>query len=279
MAAAPRKPVEVKLLRGDAASLRRRAEGPGKVTLVGAGPGDPDLLTLKAVKALQAADVVLFDDLIGDGVLELVHEKARCLAVGKRGGRASCRQQDIDDLMVKFARQGKHVVRLKSGDPMIFGRAGEEIARLRREGIAVEVIPGITAALAMASALGVSLTHRDHAQSVRFVTGHSRHGVLPDGLDWRGLADARTTLVVYMGGRTVGDLVARLVEAGLAPSTPAVAVRALSRPNEARWAGALDELAPAVADLGLDEPIVLAIGDSLRGAEAAVLPEALARSA
>jgi len=268
MPAQQRKPVDVTLLKGDGRAPRRPCEGPGRVTLVGAGPGDPDLLTLKAVKALQAADVVLFDDLVGDGILELVHEKARCLAVGKRGGRASCRQQDIDDLMVKFARRGKHVVRLKSGDPMIFGRAGEEIERLRREGIAVDVVPGVTAALAMASALGVSLTHRDHAQSVRIVTGHSRHGTLPDTLDWRGLADPRTTLVIYMGGRTVADMVARLTGAGLPATTPAVAVCAVSRPTEARWSGALHDLASGAAGLGLDEPILIAIGDSLGAAQA-----------
>lgn len=268
MPAQQRKPVDVTLLKGGGRAPRRPSDGPGRVTLVGAGPGDPDLLTLKAVKALQVADVVLFDDLVGDGILELVHEKARCLAVGKRGGRASCRQQDIDDLMVKFARKGKHVVRLKSGDPMIFGRAGEEIERLRREGIAVDVIPGVTAALAMASALGVSLTHRDHAQSVRFVTGHSRHGTLPDTLDWRGLADPRTTLVVYMGGRTVGDMVARLTDAGMPVETPAVAVCAVSRPSEARWSGPLHDLAAGAARLGLDEPILIAIGDSLGAAQA-----------
>lgn len=271
-----RRPVEVKLVRGGAALPPGPDKGPGRVTLVGAGPGDPELLTLKAVKALQAADVVLFDDLVGDGILDLVHRKARCLAVGKRGGRASCRQQDIDDLMVKFARKGKRVVRLKSGDPMVFGRAGEEIERLRREGIAVEVIPGITAGLAMASALGISLTHRDHAQSVRFVTGHSRHGTLPDTLDWRGLADARTTLVVYMGGRTVGDMVARLVAAGLPAETPAVAVRSVSRPSEGRWAGPLALLAAGAAGLGLDEPILIAIGDSLAPARALDMTEGLA---
>lgn len=269
MPAAPRKPVEVTLARGAASEAAPRRAGTGHVTLVGAGPGDPDLLTVKAVKALQSADVVLFDDLVGDGVLALVHEKARCLAVGKRGGRASCRQRDIDDLMVRFARRGKHVVRLKSGDPMIFGRAGEEIERLRREGIAVTVVPGVTAALAMAADMGVSLTHRDHARSVRFVTGHSRHGTLPDDLDWRGLADPTTTLVVYMGGRTVAETVARLIEAGLPASTPALAMRAVGRPEAAAHTGRLTDLPAAVATLGLDEPLIIAIGNALHAAGAA----------
>ncbi|PWR22269.1 uroporphyrinogen-III C-methyltransferase [Zavarzinia compransoris] len=266
MPAEPRKPVEVKLLTGGQGPRPKRPQGPGRVTLVGAGPGDPELLTLKAVRALGTADVVLFDDLIGDGILDFVHRKARCLAVGKRGGRASCKQGDIEDLMVQFARAGKHVVRLKSGDPMIFGRAGEEIERLRREGIAVEVVPGITAALAMAASLGLSLTHRDHARSVRFITGHSRHGTLPDDLDWRNLADPATTLVIYMGGRTAPDLAARLVGGGLDPATPAVAVRALGRAAERHWRGPLAQLPAGVGLLGLEEPLLIAIGTALQAA-------------
>ncbi|MFA5119782.1 uroporphyrinogen-III C-methyltransferase [Zavarzinia sp.] len=268
MPAKSRKPVDVTVIPGGRRDAPVAARGTGRVTLVGAGPGDPDLLTLKAVKALQAADVVLFDDLVGDGILDLVHERARRFAVGKRGGRASCKQADIDALMVKLAKAGKHVVRLKSGDPMIFGRAGEEIERLRAENIPVEVVPGITAALAMASALGISLTHRDHAQSVRFVTGHSRHGHLPEALDWDAFADPHTTLVIYMGGRTVAALVERLAAAGLPFATPAVAVRAVSRPEEARWQGTLASLAEGAGTLGLEEPILIAIGDALVAAEA-----------
>ncbi|MCH1583576.1 MAG: siroheme synthase CysG, partial [Flavobacteriales bacterium] len=156
----------------------------GKVTLVGAGPGDAELLTLKAVRALQAADVILFDDLVSNEVLELARREAQRMLVGKRGGRESCKQDDINDMMVKLAKAGKNVVRLKSGDPMIFGRAGEEIKRLREENISVSTVPGITSASAMASQLGVSLTQRDHAQSVRFITGHSRKGELPTDIDW-----------------------------------------------------------------------------------------------
>ena len=151
----------------------------GGVTLVGAGPGDAELLTLKAVRALQAADIILFDDLVSPEVLELARREARRMLVGKRGGRESCRQDDINDVMVKFAKAGKRVVRLKSGDPMIFGRAGEDIECLEREGIPVSVVPGVTAANAMAARLGVSRTHRDRAQAVRFVTGHARNGLLP----------------------------------------------------------------------------------------------------
>ncbi len=243
----------------DAMATRGAPTG-GRVTLVGAGPGDADLLTLKAVRALQAADVILYDDLVSDEVLELARREAKRMLVGKRGGRESCRQDDINALMVKLARQGRHVVRLKSGDPMIFGRAGEEIDQLERADIPCEVVPGITAASAMASVLGISLTHRNDAQSVRFVTGHSRAGGLPDTLDWRGLADRHTTLIVYMGGRTSAALAARIIEQGLSPETPVVAVANLSRVGEARWQGTLGTFANADLLRSETGPILIGIG-------------------
>lgn len=233
---------------------------PGRVTLVGAGPGDAELLTLKAVRALQSADVILFDDLVSDEVLELARREAKRMMVGKRGQRESCAQRDINDLMVSLARQGKHVVRLKSGDPMIFGRAGEEIADLEAHGIAVSVVPGITAALAVASSLGVSLTHRDHAQSVRFITGHSRDGELSNDLDWQGLADPATTLVFYMGGRTSPALAARLIASGLPPSTPAVVVAGATRPDETRMACDLAQLARGDSAQVNALPVLIGIG-------------------
>ncbi|MFB9949544.1 siroheme synthase CysG [Rhizobium puerariae] len=241
----------------------RLSEAPatGRVTLVGAGPGDAELLTLKAVRALQAADVILFDDLVSDDVLELARREARRMLVGKRGGRESCRQEDINDMMVTFAKAGKRVVRLKSGDPMVFGRAGEEIACLEGEGIPVDVVPGITSASAMASRLGVSLTHRDHAQGVRFVTGHSRRGTLPDNLDWKGLADPRTTTIYYMAGRTAGEIAARLTKAGMTSTMPAVIVSAVSRPNERQWSGSLGDLPAAMVEIGIDEPVLIGIGN------------------
>lgn len=237
----------------------------GRVTLVGAGPGDAELLTLKAVRALQAADIILFDDLVSDDVLELSRREARRMMVGKRGGRDSCSQQDINALMIKLARQGKHVVRLKSGDPMIFGRAGEEIAELAAAGIAVSVVPGITAGLALASALGLSLTHRRHAHSVRFVTGHASNGQLPDDIDWRGLADPATTLVFYMGGRTAPAIARRLIEHGLSPATPAVLAAGIGRPDEWRWVGSLHDLRSRPA-ARTDLPVLIAIGGALAGA-------------
>ncbi len=156
------------------------------------------------------------------------------------------------------------MVRLKSGDPMIFGRAGEEIAALEQAGIAVDVVPGVTSALAMAARLGVSLTHRDYAQSVRFVTGHARDGSLPQDLDWRGLADPRTTLVVYMGGRTAPSIVERLTAEGLCATTPAVAMSAISQAEERRWTGTLATLAEGVAEIGYDAPVLIGVGQSLR---------------
>lgn len=252
------------------------AQALGRVTLVGAGPGDPDLLTVKAVRALQAADIILFDDLVSEGVLELARREARRMLVGKRGGRASCSQDDINAMALKLARQGKNVVRLKSGDPMVFGRAGEEIEALRAEGITVEVIPGITAASALASSLGASLTHRDHAQSVRFVTGHGRDGDMPD-LDWRGLADPATTLAVYMGGRTASEFARRLLAQGRAGATPVVLAESVSRPEQAIRHTTLASLAVGPSGRA-DGPVLLGIGEAFRpAAEAAAdLPDSLA---
>jgi uroporphyrin-III C-methyltransferase/precorrin-2 dehydrogenase/sirohydrochlorin ferrochelatase len=231
----------------------------GHVTLVGAGPGDAELLTLKAVRALQAADVILFDDLVSEDVLELARREAKRLMVGKRGGRASCAQDDINDLMTRLALQGKHVVRLKSGDPMIFGRAGEEIEHLERAGVPVDVVPGITAGIALASALGVSLTHRNMAQSVRFVTGCAKTGRLPDNLDWRGLADPLTTTIFYMAGGTAGAIAVRLVEEGFAPDTPAVMVSNVSR-GEQRWVGPISALGEASSRRDAAKPVIIGIG-------------------
>ncbi len=241
----------------------------GRVTLVGAGPGDADLLTIKAVRALQSADVILFDDLVSDAVLELARREARRMMVGKRGARESCAQDDINTLMMGLARQGKHVVRLKSGDPMVFGRAGEEIEALEKAGIPVSVVPGITSAQALAMSLNRSLTHRDHAQSLMLVTGHSRHGELPDTIDWAQAAEGRTTLVIYMGARQAGAIVAALRRHGMAGSMPAIAMASLSRPGEARWEGCLDALPQGVTTLPAGAPILIGIGPVFAGHNAA----------
>ncbi|MGV8939620.1 MAG: siroheme synthase CysG [Allorhizobium sp.] len=256
----PAADIEGHLLADAAMFATTQAKMCGIVTLVGAGPGDAEMLTLKAMRALQAADVILFDDLVSGEVLELARREAKRMLVGKRGGRESCRQEDINDMMVSLARAGKRVVRLKAGDPMIFGRAGEEIARLEQEGIPCEVIPGITSASAMAARLGISLTHRDHAQSVRFVTGHSRHGELPDGLDWQALSSPANTTIYYMSGRTAGRICAELLSAGMAGDTPTVIMAAVSRANEQRWAGMLSEMPLAMQEIGVGEPVLIGVG-------------------
>lgn len=236
------------------------AESQGRVTLVGAGPGDAELLTLKAVRALQAADAILFDDLVSDEVLELARREAKRILVGKRSGRASCRQDDINELMIKLARDGKHVIRLKSGDPMIFGRAGEEIARLEAEGIPVGIVPGITAGLAMAAVLGVSLTHRDRARSIRFVTGHSREGGLPEDVDWSSLSNPSATTLFYMGGQMAGQIAERLISLGLARETPVIVASALTRPEQTLTHGHLAELSAMVKAHNPNQPILIGVG-------------------
>ena len=236
------------------------ASNRGRVTLVGVGPGDAELLTIKAMRALQSADVILYDDLISNDVLELARREAKRMLVGKRGGKASCRQQDINAMMLKLAKAGKHVVRLKSGDPMIFGRAGEEIAALDAAGIPVAVVPGITAALAMASALGISLTHRDHARSVRFVTGHNRDGQLPNDIDWQACADASSTTIFYMGGRTAAKIKAKLLVAGMSPATPVALGADLGGNAQQTQITSLDQLPEAIMQLGFDRPMLIGIG-------------------
>ena len=200
-----------------------RIEGTAaRVHLVGAGPGDPELLTLKAVRAIRQATVLLVDDLVGEGVLRYARRSARIVHVGKRGGCASTPQAFIERLMVAEARRGERVVRLKGGDPFVFGRGGEEAASLRAAGVEVEVVNGITAGLAAATSIGVPLTHRDHAHGVVFVTGHARRDAAGAAIDWPTLAAAAAeglTLVIYMGIATVEALQSGLCGA-LPPGTP-----------------------------------------------------------
>lgn len=247
----------------------------GRVTIMGAGPGDADYLTLKAVKALQAADVVLFDHLVCEEVLALARPDAWRLAVGKRARRKSCSQEEIHARMLALARQGLHVVRLKGGDPMIFGRANEEIAHLRRAGVAVEVVAGITAAAAFAASLGVSLTERGKARSVRYVTGHAASGELPQDLDWQGLTDPGTTLVIYMGGHTAGRLARRLMLAGLPAATPVVVASNVARPGERRRYLRLSQLQDGPAHA--DGPVLIGVGEVF--AEVVAMHEAGPREA
>ena len=232
----------------------------GEVMLVGAGPGDPDLLTIKALKALQCAEVVLFDDLVSPEILQLVASTARCISVGKRGGRVSCKQRDINSLMRQLALSGRKVLRLKCGDPSIFGRAGEELAELRLAGIKTSVIPGVTAAAAMAAQLQITLTHRAHAQSVRLVTGHARNGELPSNLDWTSMARNDSTTIYYMGGRTAPLIAAELIQAGALTTTPSVICASVSRPEEEHWKGPLNQLADGIKQIGHSAPVLIGVG-------------------
>jgi uroporphyrin-III C-methyltransferase/precorrin-2 dehydrogenase/sirohydrochlorin ferrochelatase len=241
-----------------------RAEGPnvelGSVTLVGAGPGDAELLTLRAVRALQSADIILYDDLVSSEVLDFSRREAKKMLVGKTGHGPSCKQSDINALTVELARSGKRVVRLKGGDPMIFGRAGEEIEACRKAGIAVEVAPGITAAQGAASRLGVSLTQRRDARRLQYVTGHAGDGELPHDMDWRSLADPSVTTVVYMPVKTLGALVATAIEHGLDAATPAVAVSRATRSDQASISAPVSLLAAQVEATELPGPVLVMIG-------------------
>ena len=247
----------------------------GRCTLVGAGPGDPELLTLKAVKAIQAATVLLVDDLVNDEILQWARPDARIVHVGKRGGCKRTPQSFIERLMITAVREGETVVRLKGGDPFIFGRGGEEVEHLREAGIECRVINGITAGLAAVTALGVPLTHRDHAQGVVFVTGHAKTGASArhDPTDWRALAttarDARLTLVIYMGVAGVDAIQQQLQDGGLPPDTPVAVVQQASLPGQRQVASTLAHLATDLRSAGMGSPAVIVVGDVLRGTAAA----------
>ncbi len=234
----------------------------GRVLLVGAGPGDPDLLTLKAVRALKSADVILHDYLASEDVLAYARREAEVISVGKAKGRHSRTQAEINELIVHHARQGKIVVRLKGGDPFMFGRGGEEVDILRASGIAVEVVPGITAAMAAAASLQIPLTHREMARSVTFLSGHNTAGEADfDQAEFRALADRRATLAVYMAVSTGHVLARDLIDAGWPATTPVIAVERVSSPHERRVAATLDVLASATNALGLAGAAVLIIGE------------------
>ena len=242
----------------------------GSCTLVGAGPGDPELLTLKAVKAIQAATVLFVDDLVSEAIVALAPAGARIVRVGKRGGCQSTPQAQIEALMLAAARQGENVVRLKGGDPFIFGRGGEEVEHLAAAGIAVQVVNGITAGLAGMTLLGAPLTHRAHAHGVVFITGHHQPGGHPT--DWRQLAatarDARLTLVIYMGVKSCAYIQAELLTA-LPAHTPAAVIQHASLPQQRHAVTTLGQLQQTIEREGLGSPSVIVIGDVVRGIRAA----------
>jgi uroporphyrin-III C-methyltransferase/precorrin-2 dehydrogenase/sirohydrochlorin ferrochelatase len=234
-------------------------EHAGSVVLVGAGPGDPGLLTIKALRALQGADVVLHDRLVSREVLALARREADMIEVGKTGHGHSVAQKEIHQLMLEHALAGRRVVRLKGGDPFVFGRGGEELEFLRARGIAYEVVPGVTAALACAAYAGIPLTHRDHSGSVRLVTAHCRESL--DSTDWRGLAAARETLAVYMGVAMLAQLRTELVRHGRDPATPVAFIENGSRPEQRVIVGKLEQVEALAADHAVRSPALLIIGE------------------
>ena len=248
----------------------------GTCTLVGAGPGDPDLLTLKAAKAIQAATVILVDDLVNEEVLSHARPEARIVYVGKRGGCKSTPQAFIEKLMITAVHEGEHVVRLKGGDPFIFGRGGEEVEHLREAGIEAQVVNGITSGLAAVTALQVPLTHRDRAQGVVFITGHAKtgHSAAENPTDWRKLAaaarEARLTLVIYMGVSGAAHIQHGLLD-GLPGQTPVAIVQDATLPTQRHVLSTLERMHEALSTSGMGSPAIIVVGDVLKGVAAAGL--------
>ena len=240
----------------------RRSAKRGQVFLVGAGPGDPELLTLRAWRILQHADVILYDHLVAPAILDLARRDAERIYVGKERNRHTMRQEAINGLLARLAQQGKRVVRLKGGDPFVFGRGGEEIETVSRLGIAFEVVPGITAALGVAAYAGIPLTHRDYAQTCVFATGHLKDGTAD--LDWTALARPRQTVVVYMGLLGLPVLCRELVAHGLVASTPAAVVQQGTTSAQRVVTGTLADLPARVAAEALKAPTLIIVGEVVR---------------
>lgn len=231
----------------------------GQVHIVGAGPGDPELLTLKALRAIEAAEVVVYDRLLSAEILALIPPGAMRIFAGKARGHHAQSQDETNDLLVKLARAGHRVVRLKGGDPFVFGRGSEEAAHLVCHGIPFEVVPGVTAAAGCAASVGIPLTHRGRATGVRFVTGHCRDDE-PLDLNWASLADPETTLVIYMGLAHIAEVACRLIDAGLAADTPAAAVANGTLPNETLRIGSLATIADLAQREALKAPVLFIVG-------------------
>ena len=239
--------------------LTNPAEASGEVYLVGAGPGDPELLTIKAHRALESADVVVHDRLVNPGILDLARRDAERLHVGKRVGDHSMGQDDINALLVELARAGKRVVRLKGGDPFVFGRGGEELAALTAAGIPCQIVPGITAATGCAASAGIPLTQRGVANTCVFVTGHDRNGVAE--LDWDSLAKPGQTIVIYMGLGALAHIAGRLVGEGLATGTPVAVIENGTMPDERVIRGTLTDIADKAGDAGIGTPSLIVVGE------------------
>jgi uroporphyrin-III C-methyltransferase / precorrin-2 dehydrogenase / sirohydrochlorin ferrochelatase len=245
------------------ASTSTAPRAAGEVTLVGAGPGDPELLTLKALRALQDADVILHDRLVPPEVLDLARRDAARICVGKAAGHLGSTQEEINALLIEHANQGKRVVRLKGGDPFVFGRGGEELQALAAARIKFSVVPGITAALGAAAYAGIPLTHRDHAHSLSFVTGHAQDGGEESGRepDWRALAMPGATAVFYMGLARLDHIVEKLLQHGAAPTRPAGIIAQGTTPNQRVITATLATLRGAAARANVESPALLVVGD------------------
>ena len=247
----------------------------GKVFLIGAGPGDPDLITLKAVKALQTAEVILIDDLVNRALLAHAPH-ARIVEVGKRGGCKSTPQHFINRMMIALATQGQTVVRLKGGDPFLFGRGGEEMQALRQAGVSVEIVPGITSGIAAPASIGIPVTHREFTHGVTFVTGHTQNGEKPD---WQALVAGGTTLVIYMGMKYLSAIVTDLLEAGMASDLPAAAIQQGTTQQQRQVISTLAALPAAVKQEGLESPAIIVLGEVVRLARQETLSELIAVAA
>ncbi len=239
-----------------------RAVHPGTVYLVGAGPGDPQLLTLRAARILAHADALVYDHLVGAGVLEYASPHARRIYVGKQPGHHTLPQSEINAILVRLAREGSAAVRLKGGDPFVFGRGGEEIDELAANRIDFEVVPGVTAAAGMAAYAGIPLTHRDLARSCVFVTGHLKDGGCD--LDWAALARPRQTVVIYMGVGALAEIARNLVEHGVPPTMPAALVQEATGPAQRTVEGTLATLARLAERHGIVPPALIVIGEVVR---------------
>jgi uroporphyrin-III C-methyltransferase/precorrin-2 dehydrogenase/sirohydrochlorin ferrochelatase len=236
----------------------------GRVILVGAGPGDPELLTLKATRALQVATVILHDNLVDPGVLELARREARRISVGKSGHGPSCKQADINRLMTELALAGETVVRLKGGDPLIFGRAAEEIDACRAAGVEVSIVPGISAAQGAAASLLLSLTERRHARRVQFITGHGADGMLPSDIDWISVADRKATTILFMARATLEQFVRTALAKGLDGETPAVAVASATLPSQRQVSGKISDIGSLATQLPAEVPVIVIVGWAAR---------------